>query len=177
MSTSAVTHLADEHRALFRKLILGSAALLAGVAVYMLDRAPGSAYFLPAAVSFGDGGSPWFGDFGGQLPDFLHVYALSLLTAAVLGSTRSAALASCAGWWAIDSFFELGQHPAISPIFAAVTPAWFDGIPFLENTAAYFVRGTFDPRDLLAIAFGAMTAFFSIAAINYRSTKGGPPSC
>jgi PKD repeat protein len=140
-------------------MLLAAAALVVGVLVYLLDRSPGSAYFLPASFSLADGRTRWFGDVGGYLPDFLHVYALSLLTAAVLGATPRAALAAALSWWTIDSLFELGQHPLISLHISATVPAWFDGIPFLENTAAYFTRGTFDQWDLVAIALGALAAY------------------
>jgi hypothetical protein len=143
-------------------LVAALLALSLGLAVYVLDRTPGSAYFLPPVLSLA-GTHLWFGALGAQLPEFAHVYASSLLTALLLGSSRRALLASCLTWWAIDSLFEIGQHPLISPHFVAVVPNWFAGIPLLENTAPYFVHGTFDPWDLGAIALGAVAAFGSIA--------------
>lgn len=139
---------------------LGSLAL--GILVYALDRLPESVYFLPTGWWLAEGGQRWFGSVGGQLPEFLHVYAFALLTAAVLASSRRLALLSCAAWWALDSLVELGQHAAISPQIAAAVPAWFAGIPFLENTGPYFAHGTFDPLDLAAIAVGAVAAYFTI---------------
>ena len=63
---------------------LGSLAL--GILVYALDRSPESVYFLPAAWSLAGVGDRWFGSLGGQLPEFAHVYAFSLLTVAILAS-------------------------------------------------------------------------------------------
>ncbi len=137
-------------------------ALVAGVLVYALDRVPESVYFLPASWSLAEAGQLWFGSLGGQLPEFVHVYAFGLMTAAVLASSRRLALLSCAAWWALDSLVELGQHAAISPHIAAAVPAWVAGIPFLENTGPYFTHGTFDPLDLAAIAVGAVAAYFTI---------------
>lgn len=148
-----------------RLLLIAAAALIAGVVVYVVDRAAGSTYFLPAALSLADGHRPWFGALGGQLPDFLHAYALSLLTAAALAGTRGRAAVGCLAWWAIDSLFEFGQHPAIKGKLACAVPAWFDGIPFLENARAFFARGTFDPADLLAIAGGASGALLTILIV------------
>ncbi len=139
---------------------LGSLAL--GILVYALDRSPESVYFLPAAWSLAGDGDRWFGSLGGQLPEFAHVYAFSLLTALILGHSRKGAWLSCAAWWTLDSLVELGQHAAISPHIAAAVPAWFVGIPFLENTGPYFAHGTFDPLDLAAIAVGAFVAYFTI---------------
>jgi hypothetical protein len=157
---------------------LAAAALAVGVLVYLADRSPGSVYFLPAAYSLADGQSLWFGRLGGYLPDFLHVYALSLLTAAVLGATPRAALASARCWWAIDTLFELGQHPLVSPQIAAAVPAEFGGIPFLENAAPYFASGTFDPWDVGAIALGALAAYWTLARIgreNRRHVRSSEP--
>ncbi len=145
---------------------LGS--LVLGILVYVLDRSPESVYFLPASWPLGGDGDPWFGSLGGQLPEFVHVYAFGLLTAAVLASSRRLVLLSCAAWWALDSLAELGQHATISPHIAAAVPAWFAGIPFLENTGPYFTHGTFDPLDFIAIAVGAVAAYFTIVIVCIR---------
>ncbi len=143
-------------------------ALVAGVLVYALDRVPESVYFLPASWSLAEAGQLWFGSLGGQLPEFVHVYAFALLTAAVLASSRRFALLGCAAWWALDSLAELGQHATISPHIAAAVPAWFVGIPFLENTGPYFTRGTFDPLDFIDIAVGAVAAYCTIVIVCIR---------
>jgi hypothetical protein len=129
-------------------------ALTIGVVVYVTGRPPGSASLLPAAFSISGGASHLFGGLGGSLPDFLHALAFTVLTAVVLGGSRTAALASAAAWWSIDSLFEIGQHPAVSPWLVAALPTWFGHIPLLGNTDKYFLRGTFDPADLAAIAIG-----------------------
>jgi len=86
----------------------------------MLSIAPGSAWFLPAIWSLAGSAHP-FGVVRGQLPEFLHVFAFSLLTAAALRVTSCAAWASCAAWRLIDSLFELGQHPTPGPVPVATT--------------------------------------------------------
>ena len=45
---------------------------------------------------------------------------------------------------------------------AKIVPGWFNGIPFLENTVNYFLRGTFDPTDLVSIAGGTVAAYLTI---------------
>ena len=143
-------------------LELAALSLLAiGVLVYVLDRPAESVYLLPAGWSLAKGGESWFGGLGGQLPEFVHVYAFGLLTAAALATSRRLALLCCAAWWLVDSLFEVGQHAAISPAIAAALPAWLEGIPFVENTGPYFIHGTFDPLDLAAIAIGAVAAYFT----------------
>lgn len=147
-----------------RLLALVGVALLLGAAVYAFDRPPGSAWFLPAAWSLAGPAHP-FGVIAGQLPEILHVFAFSLLTAAVLPATRRAAWTSCGAWWLIDSLFELGQHPKLSPLLATATSG-LKGIPLLGNTPAYFANGAFDPLDLLAIALGALAAGLCIQFIH-----------
>ena len=144
---------------------LAVAALGVGVLVYVFDRDPASAYLMPSYWSAFEGGTSRFGALHGQLPAALHVFAFSLLTSAVLGRARAAALVSCVGWWAIDSAFELAQHPKWVPWLAEYVPS-FDGIPGLENTAAYLRSGTFDGADLLAIAFGAMAAYLTMRRLD-----------
>ena len=55
------------------------------------------------------------------------------------------------------SAFEVGQmFPKWS---TSIIPDWFTGIPFLGNTENYFLKGTFDILDVIAIALGAVTAY------------------
>ena len=159
-------------------LALAGLALLLGVAVYGLDRPPGSAWFLPAAWSLAGSARP-LGVIAGQLPEFLHVFAFSLLTAALLPETRRAAWSACATWWLIDSLFELGQHPKLAPLLATATGG-LRGIPLLEHTPGYFTHGVFDPLDLLAIATGALAAALCIQWVRVsqkQEQKAGGESC
>jgi hypothetical protein len=99
-----------------------------------------------------------------------------------LGSGRQAAAAVCFLWFFVDAAFEIGQHQDIANIIVPHIPAWFKGIPFLENTADYFVQGRFDPADLLAILFGAIAAYLLILVLhkktgNMHITKGMKKSC
>ncbi|HSD96245.1 MAG TPA: hypothetical protein VLB06_03785, partial [Sulfuricaulis sp.] len=89
-------------------------------------------------------------------------YAFILLTAAVVGFSQARLTGTCAAWFVVASLFEVAQHPAIAPIIAAEVPAWFTRVPILDNTAAYFLNGTFDPLDLLSIALGTIAACVTI---------------
>jgi len=143
------------------KLVLIAAASLAlGALVYVLDRPAATAYLLPQQLSFA-GPHIWFGALDGHLPEFVHVYAFILLTAA-LGPLTVPLWAICGFWWGLDSLFELGQHPALAPGIAAALPAWWQHMPLLDHTANYFLHGTFDPLDLLAIALGTLAAYFTV---------------
>jgi len=147
-----------------RFALIAIGTLAVGALVYMLDRPAETAYLLPRALSFARAPHPAFALLGGSLPEFIHVYGFILLTAAV-SSSPVRLVPICAFWWAVDSLFEIGQHPAIAPVIAAALPNWFRGIPVLDHVANYFLRGTFDPADLVAIVLGTVAAFLTIRLI------------
>ena len=143
-----------------RQVAVGLFALLAGVALYLADRPPEQVYFLrwmPRAVSLRGVLPEGLGGTGGSLPAFLHVFAFSLLTAGVLACRRPGCLAVCLAWLAVNAAFEWGQKYGV--FASGLVPRFFEGIPFLENTRRYFLRGTFDVMDLAAAAAGAAAAY------------------
>ena len=143
-------------------VLIASVALVTGLLVYLFDRQPEHVYFLSHGLVFAHGRHPLFGVVGDYLPTFVHVYAFILLTAAVAGSTKARLSGVCAAWFVVASLFELAQLPAVSPIIAAAVPAWFARVPVLDNTAAYFLNGTFDVLDLLSIALGTVAAYVTV---------------
>jgi hypothetical protein len=138
-------------------VVFAIAALAVGTLVYVLDR-PTRPYFLPPALSLANGQDRYFGVLGGSLPDFAHVYAFSLLTAALTPGTGRAPLI-CGLWFVVDALMKLAQHPTIAPSVAAAVPAFFQRIPIFENTANYFLHGTFDSLDIAAFALGSVAAY------------------
>jgi hypothetical protein len=58
----------------------------------------------------------------------------------------------------------LGQK--FNDLALKIIPDWFTGIPFLENTKNYFLKGTFDFIDLGAIALGTVIAYFVLLTAN-----------
>ena len=103
-----------------------------------------------------------FGVVGHSLPTFAHVFAFCLLTAALLAVGTEAAITVCLGWFLVDVAFELGQHSALAPALSTLIPPWFAHLLILNQTDSYFLDGTFDPLDLLAIALGALAAYVVI---------------
>lgn len=142
-------------------------ALVLGALVYVLDRPAATVYLLPNALSLVHGHHRWFGALGGNLPEFVHVYAFILLTAAV-GPWPARVVSICAFWWMVDSLFKVGEHPLLAPHIAAVLPAWFQHVPILDNTGNYFLHGTFDPWDLVAILVGTIVAYLTIGLVRRR---------
>ena len=138
-------------------LLLAAFLLAFGVLVYILDRG-GAVYFLsgwasaPTAAEFP-------GTLGDHLPTFLHTLVFILITAAILRPWPKLMLPTCVTWFGIECLFELGQMAPFDGHAAAVVPSWFEGLPVLEITSDYFIRGTFDAWDVVSIALAAIVAY------------------
>jgi len=148
-----------------RLVLLAAMALSFGVLTYLIDRPAGSTYFLAGLSLFSKVHGPFLGAWGNHIPDLVHPYAFILLTVVFAPWSRRL-LATCACWWAIDSFFEIGQHSAINTRIAAVLPEWFQKVPVLDGTRNYFLHGTFDLLDLLAITLGCVAAYVTVRSID-----------
>ena len=158
------------------QIILAVAALTVGVLVYLFDRHPERIYFIPRWLADAVKGDSFFGMMGNHVPTFVHVYAFILLTMAVIvpiQQYRRYLMPVCVFWFSLDSLFEIAQLDATAHFIAAHVPAWFDGIPFLENTANYFLTSTFDGLDLVSIGAGALAAFYTAAIIYDRYSDNG----
>lgn len=79
----------------------------------------------------------------GPLPSFLHTLAFAFLGAAARGS-RKALLPAAAIAGGVNLLFEFGQHPAMAA----------------RLSLGYFVNGTFDAMDVLAVACAVVLAAF-----------------
>jgi hypothetical protein len=146
-------------------------ALSAGVAVYLFDRHPDDVYLMASWMTLGDQSKSAFGAVGDHLPTFTHVYVFILLTAAVAAKSSRSALTICVVWLVIDVAFELAQLTVVARKLSVVLPAWFSGIPILENTSRYFMFGTFDVLDILSIAVGAVAAYLTVAFSLRRTSR------
>ena len=150
-------------------LAIALGALVVGVLVYALDRQPELTYFLPGWLSLNDHLGNVFGSIGNYLPTFIHVYAFILLTVVVAVPSLTKLIPVCLAWFTLDTLFEVAQINPIAQWIGSYVPNWFTGIPFLENTANYFLMGTFDVFDLLSIATGTLAAYLSIVFIARRT--------
>ena len=141
------------------------AALSLGILFYALVRQPEHVYFLPDWLPAHASSHSLLSALGDHLPTFIHVYAFILLTMVVAAPPVSRIIPICLAWFILDCLLECAQLKTIGTWIAAHTPDWFASIPFLENTANYFLFGTFDALDLLSIAEGALAAYITILLI------------
>ncbi len=142
-------------------------SLMAGYFVYLLFR-PGPAIIaIPHSIEHWRITIDWLVPLTGALPEFLHTYAFILLTYVVLGvGNKSHLFISVISWLVIEVLFELGQHPLISKFIDTVVFS-ADKVNSLESIVRnYFIHGTYDIYDLLAILLACITAVFTILTIN-----------
>ena len=135
---------------------IGCVAFAVGLLVYLTDRDASKAAFIPTVTWLA--GSNVFGALGGWLPSFVHTFAFSLFTAAVLPQRSVPRYGACVAWFAVNVAFEVGQHPLVSVRLAEVLEGGLGGMPLTRPLVNYFVRGTFDVGDLAAALVGAVTA-------------------
>ena len=146
---------------------LASLTLAVGVLLYLTDRTASSSMLLPNIGAHAKLHA--FGTLGQWLPSFVHAFAFSLLSAAALYPRASPAYAVCVAWGSLNVLFEIGQHPLVSARLADALRDCEGWLPFAQALSNYFVRGTFDPGDLVAAALGAMAAAAVLFLSHHRS--------
>ena len=152
-----------------RQIFIGSAVLLLGTLVYLIDRPPNHTYFIYKSfvnISLHNTLPNLFGLIGYSMPSFIHVFSFILITVGILSYHKRSCIIICASWFLIDFIFELAQK--FSSLASKIIPDWFAGIPILENTKNYFLSGTFDYFDLAAITIGAIVAYFVLLYTRQR---------
>lgn len=136
----------------FAMIAAGIMTLAIGALVYVADRPVGIFSRLGDGLDF-----IHFGRLGYWLPDGLHPLGMALISAGVAGG-RPASLRFWAIFWGIIGLcMETGQY--FGKKTTAFLPAGWQDLPFVRETAAYFIHGTFDPMDMVAVLLGSLTAW------------------
>jgi hypothetical protein len=142
------------------QILIGLIFLFIGGLVYLVDRPPDSTYLVYRylhILSVHKIVPSLFGAFGNSLPDFIHVFSFILITAGIVSCSKKGYFIISLGWLIIDCAFELGQwYPSLA---LKLTPDWFSGIPVLEAVKGYFLFGSYDFNDIIALFFGASSAY------------------
>ena len=150
---------------------IGVAALGIGVLFYLADRDTARTALIPAVASIA--GGHLFGAIGQWLPSFVHPFAFSLLTAAVPARTALPGYGACAGWWMVNVAFEAGQHPGIRPAVAEGVDAVLGRTWISGPLSGYFLNGTYDAGDLVAVTAGALAAAGILHFLRRREVDHG----
>jgi hypothetical protein len=151
------------------QILIGLIFLFIGVLVYLIDRPPDSTYFVYRYVrilSLHKIVPNIFGAAGNSLPDFIHVSSFILITAGLVSCGKKGYLIISLTWLIIDCAFELGQ--GYHSVVLKIIPDWFSGIPVLEVVKGYFLTGTFDFNDIVALLLGAAIAYLILLTTMVR---------
>ncbi|MBN1849759.1 MAG: hypothetical protein JW932_14375 [Deltaproteobacteria bacterium] len=148
------------------QIAIGLMALFMGLFIYILYRPPGSSYLgsrihqlmgvIPFKISVHE-------MIGGCLPDFLHPFAFTLICMALFpNSTQRQRGAICLFWFLTDLLFEIGQFfgDQIGRLMS-----------FSDIFSNYFMGGTYDVLDIIAIGLGAGSAFLIGEITNHSGGK------
>ena len=137
---------------------LASAAIVLGVAVYLLDRG-GAVAFVPRSWGAVLPARHVFGALGGSLPTFAHTFGFALFFTALLRPSRPIAVAAiCGSWTLVEAVFEIGQLPRAALALQSWLGAAHASAP-MRAVLDYFASGTFSAADLVSIALGGGLAY------------------
>ncbi len=149
------------------QISIGTAGLLFGTLVYLVDRPPDQTHFVYNSsidISLYNALPNLFGPIGNSLPAFIHAFSFILITAGLIACRKSGYLIICLSWFIVDTAFEMGQKYKL--LVARIIPEWFSEIPIIGNTENYFLHGTFDSFDLVYITIGTVIAYFVLLFTN-----------
>ena len=137
-------------------------AILAGTAVYLLDRDWSSVLFLAPLARWQPGTLDAFGVAGYSLPSFLHAYAFTLLLILALLPSKAARWLGSLTWLALAAGLELLQADAVKAWVTSHFTELADA-PIAGEFFRFILFGRLDAADLAATALGvalaALTSF------------------
>ena len=140
-----------------RTFALGLACLAAGVLIYTVARPLTVLGFPPVAPSVRAALPDAIVALLASAPTFVHTFAFSMMTAAIMGGGQRRLLLVCGVWAAVEIVFELAQSPVLGT-WLLQSPVAAIPIPYLRE---YLGSGTFDVADILAALGGAALAAWS----------------
>lgn len=148
---------------------LACLALALGTLVYLSDRDGSRATLIPTIGALAGGDR--FGHLGLWLPSFVHPFAFGLLSAAALPALGACRYGACLAWCMLNLAFELGQHPLLSLRLAEALHQALGHTPLTHSLSSYFMRGTFDLNDVVAVILGSLAAAAVLRLLSPRSKE------
>jgi len=141
------------------RLGIAAVSLSAAVAVYCLAR-----FYPPVLLEPLQATQSIFAarpDLFGSLPSLFYILAIGLLVGSC-ATTPAGSRLHCSLWIGMGIALELTQHPLIAVPLSSWLPAIL-GDSVWTLTGPYWLRGTFDPADLLATVVGGAIALAILA--------------
>lgn len=99
----------------------------------------------------------------GSAPSLLYTLSIGLLIG-IVASTRKKALRHCLLWVVIVCCLEWSQHASIASILAESAADILPG-SIWHYLGPYWIRGYFDPLDLVATLLGGAIAFVALTRL------------
>ncbi len=101
----------------------------------------------------------------------LHVAAMTVLSAGILGSRATVAVPACAFWSGLGALLECSQHPTvIGPLLRWVGAQPPDSL-FADALSLYLLNGEFSRAELLAALVGG---WIGLNCVRRFGTERGP---
>lgn len=101
----------------------------------------------------------------------LHVAAMTVLSAGILGSRAAVAVPACAFWSGLGALLEFSQHPTVNGPLLRWVVAQPPDSPFADALSLYLLNGEFSRAELLAALVGGWLGLTCIQ----RFGPEGPP--
>ncbi len=144
------------------RLFTGFAGLSLGVLLYLSDRPPESTWFVQNYLhSSGEALHrilpDLFGTLDRNIASFLHTFSFTMITGAFVGESKTGCFMAAFIWCVVNVLFEVGQY--FDTIVIRFIPDWFEQYKFLKTVDDYFIAGSFDLGDIVAIFAGALVGF------------------
>lgn len=102
----------------------------------------------------------------------LHVAAMAVLTAGILGARGAAAISTCAFWGASGALFELAQHPAAIRWLLAMLPDHARAGGLADSLSLLIVNARFSISELSAALVGGVAAYALIVRVQSARPAG-----
>jgi hypothetical protein len=157
-------------KTLFWSLAIAGMALLAATAIYCLARISPPELLTPfqSTIPILAGQAGLFG----SAPSFFYTFAIGLLVG-TCAPTLASAKAHCLIWVSLALLLEISQHPIVAePLIARLEDTLF--ISAWRVIGPYWIRGVFDPMDMIATVVGGLTA---LTILTYLSTEHYDDRC
>lgn len=151
-----------------RQALLGFLAITLGMLIYIAFRPSWQTVWITRIISLDWGRFPLSTEIGNNLPSFLHVVGFSLLTGGIIVQKRWAYMITCAFWLWLNLLFELLQSDAAYTWLNAMSTNHDKLNPVLHWLKNYSFHAVFDPKDVVALVMGAISAYIVLV----KTSKG-----